>query len=646
MIKHWLLLLLLVFALGNSAAAQANKFDTRQGFVRQHFTFDGLPAFIIEPKKVLEGKPWVLRGQFPDWHTDTDSILLERGFHIAYINNDEMYGAPKAMMIWDKFYDFLVHEKGFAYQTALIGVSRGGLYVYGWAKRNPEKVACILAEGPVCDFKSWPGGKGDGAGSAESWALLQSVYGFKSEAEAMTYKDNPMDNLEGLAGFKVPVLHLVSMTDEIVPTHENTLPLVNNYVKLGGPIQVYVMTRSKQTLQGHHYAIEHPGRWADFIEQNSFPVKKIISPGSFVQQRAGLPNLKRAIGRSDTVRVAFLGGSITYGAGWRTSTMRYLQELYPAAKFQFINAGIPSLGSLPHVFRLKNDVLDKGKIDLLFVECAVNDHTNATDSALQVRNIEGIIRQVKQANAATDIVLMAFAQPASNDACAKGVSLPEIANQELLATHYGLPSINLAKAVYEKMKAGEFSWEFDFKDLHPSPFGHEIYCSTIKQLLFDNEFKYKPQPSQDLPKALSNAFAKGDYLPIDQAKPGQGWRLVADWVCSDGKEMREGFHHVPVLESTAAGSTLTLDFRGNAIGICVLSGPDAGRLQYKIDGKKARTIDLRTEWSNYLHLPWYLMLDGDLGNGKHRLEITLLPPAPEHASGNAARIVRFLVNGA
>ena len=49
---------------------------------------------------------------------------------------------------------------------------------------------------------------------------------------------------------------------------------------------------------------------------------------------------------------------------------------FPDTKFEFINAGIGSMGSVPHAFRLERDVLAKGPVDLLFVEAAVNDSSN------------------------------------------------------------------------------------------------------------------------------------------------------------------------------------------------------------------------------------------------------------------------------
>jgi sialidase-1 len=130
-----------------------------KGFEKVEFTFQDRNAWYVKPQKATEGNPWVWRAHFPAWHTDMDSILLSRGFHVAYVNTNDMFAHPKAMQVWDAFYDYLVKEQHFAPKVALEGVSRGGLYVYGWAKRNPDKVSCIYAEAPVADPKSWPGAR-------------------------------------------------------------------------------------------------------------------------------------------------------------------------------------------------------------------------------------------------------------------------------------------------------------------------------------------------------------------------------------------------------------------------------------------------------------------------------------------------------
>ena len=54
-----------------------------------------------------------------------------------------------------------------------------------------------------------------------------------------------------------------------------------------------------------------------------------------------------------------------------------------------------------------------------------------------------------------------------------------------------MPSIDLAREVTERIDAGEFSWDGDFKNLHPSPFGMSVYARSIERL-FDAAWKQPP----------------------------------------------------------------------------------------------------------------------------------------------------------
>lgn len=277
-LKHGLLFvfLILVFTInGNCQKRESidNLFDGEKsiwkGFTRYDFEFEETTAFVVEPHEAAVGKPWVWRARFPGWHTEMDSILVSEGFHIAYVNTDNQFGSPRAVATWDRFYRYLNDEKKLSNKVALEGVSRGGLFIYNWAKQFPERVSCIYAEAPVCDFKSWPGGFGNGIGSEKSWNAVKEEYGFESDAEAKRYNDLPMDGLEALAKAKVPVMHMISLRDSVVPPLENTFPLINKYTQLGGIATVIPCTEGVQALHGHHFPIETPRLAADFIKYHT-----------------------------------------------------------------------------------------------------------------------------------------------------------------------------------------------------------------------------------------------------------------------------------------------------------------------------------------------------------------------------------------
>jgi hypothetical protein len=44
------------------------------------------------------------------------------------------------------------------------------------------------------------------------------------------------------------------------------------------------------------------------------------------------------------------------------------------------------------------------------------------------------------------------------------------------------------------------------------------------------------------------------------------------------------------------------------LGLLITSGPDAGVIEFSIDGGDFRELDRITRWSRVLHLPWVLVV--------------------------------------
>lgn len=381
---------------------------------------------------------------------------------------------------------------------------------------------------------------------------------------------------------------------------------------------------------------------------NSTPSLRDSLPSDDFIHLYGKPqNFFFRIKNEEEVSVAFLGGSITAGNGWRDRVMRYLEQMYPEKKWKFLNAGIPSLGSLPHAFRFHQDVLARGDVDLLFIESAVNDLANETPVQYQRRALEGIVRHARNAKPDMDIVLMAFADEMKIADYAAGKVPAEVQVHRDIAKHYRLPFINLSEEVFRRIDAEEFTWKDDFIDLHPSPFGHQLYFRTIRRMfeLSSSRKLAKKVMLYEMPEPIDRAnYANGKYVSVRQSDIKNGFRIDPSWQPSDEANTRKGFVEVPMLVSSEPGSTFELSFEGDAVGIAIVSGPDAGMIRYSIDGGKAETKDLFTQWSKSLHLPWYLMLRDGLGAGKHTLTVTLLEEQNPKSEGTACRVVYLLVN--
>ncbi|MGM0376560.1 MAG: sialate O-acetylesterase [Bacteroidota bacterium] len=370
---------------------------------------------------------------------------------------------------------------------------------------------------------------------------------------------------------------------------------------------------------------------------------------NYHDQRNGIRNSLLKFQREKKGRVAFLGGSITHNGGWRDSISNYLQKRFPDTEFEFIEAGIPSMGSTPAAFRLERDVLSGGPVDLLFEEAAVNDVANGRSSREQVRAMEGIVRHVRRENPSADIVIMHFVDPQKMETYRSGQVPDVIQNHEKVAAHYSVPTINLAKEVTDRIDAGEFNWDDDFKNLHPSPFGQGVYFRSMRTFLekawsgtVAEDDKIEAYPLSE-PIADSN-YDNGTLIEAKNARILNGWQIVENWKPDDGVGTRANYVNVPMLIGQDEGDTLEFTFNGNAVGIAVAAGPDAGIIEYRIDEENWQKKDLFTKWSVNLHLPLYYTLAAGLPEGEHTLQIRITEEKNSRSMGNVCRIRYFYIN--
>ncbi len=638
-------ILLIAFFIGLSFQGKAQESDYH-GFKCLDFKFEGRDAKIVFPKEAEAGRHWIWRARFWGHEPQTEIALLGKGFHVVYVDAADLCANPEAVALWNRFYDYLIKEYQLNPKTVLEGMSRGGLYIYNWGSENVEKVACIYADAPVCDLKSWPGGKGKGIGSAPDWKQHLEAYKLTKET-VKNFKGMPIFNARKLAEAKVPVLHVCGAVDDAVPVDENTYVLEKTYKEAGGDIKIIL----KEGIGHHPHSLKDPAPIVRFILTNTAPAlldkTEPYESKMAINFRGNMDNCRIKFEKEKKGRVVFLGGSITNMKGWRDMVCDYLRQRFPSTQFEFINAGIPSTGSTPGAMRFKRDVLSKGTVDLLFEEAAVNDATNGFKPERMLRGMEGIIYQAIKSNPNIDIVMLHFVDQDKMADYNNGKTPEVIVQHEKVAEYYNISSINLAKEVNDRILNGEFTWRDDFKNLHPSPFGQALYLKTI-QHFFETSWKH---PAKVItPKLLPNqplnsySYINGHFEPLANARLTKEWKLIKDWKPVDNVSTRPGFVNVPILEASKPSASLSLKFKGTAIGLFVTSGPDAGIVEYSIDGAGFKTIDQFTQWSNQLHLPWLILLEDELKNTKHTLILRIAASKNPLSIGNVCRIHQFAVN--
>lgn len=243
------------------APAPAVKKSQWNGFERLDFEVDGRACLLVLPKTPAPGKPWIWRTEFFDHEPQGDIALLQKGFHAAYIDVQNMYGAPVAIGHMEKFHAFLQSSYQLSARPVLEGFSRGGLFALNWVVAHPDRTSCLYLDAPVCDFRSWPAGFNKGKFSASDWQRCKQLYGLASDEAARASKLSPIDQCEALAKAKIPILTICGDADEVVPLAENSALLKERCEKLG----LSVTLISKPGGLHHPHSLKDPAPIVEFV---------------------------------------------------------------------------------------------------------------------------------------------------------------------------------------------------------------------------------------------------------------------------------------------------------------------------------------------------------------------------------------------
>ena len=579
---------------------------------RYDYTIDGRSAIMVVPQNPAPGNPWIWRPAFFGAFASVDDALLEEGWHVGYYDVTHCYGSPESVEWAKDFYDDAVKRFGLNPKATVEGFSRGGYFCFAWAEKYPETVASLYLDAPVCDLTSWPGRK-----QAGLWQDVLDTWNVKDEELDSDFHANALQRIPAIAKAGIPIIAVCGGADDVVPFKENFKPVRDAYQALGGTVELIL----KPDCNHHPHSLEDPEPVVDFLKR--------YAPGYSDRQdihlRGNLDNAMYAMTVRKKACVAFLGGSITEMRGWRDMIKEDLTQRFPETEFNFIDAGIASLGSTPHAFRFENDVLAHGTPDLLFVEAAVNDDTNEFTPQAQVRAMEGIVRHALKANPMMDIVIMDFIYDPFLPMMDKGEMPDVVYNHERVANHYHISTINQISEIHSRMAAGEFDWE-KFGGTHPAWFGHKFYTAAIGSLLdacTRPSAQYAPA-AHEIPVPLDkDCYENGKFVPITEAYALKGFSIVDDWTPSMETDTRPGFVNVPML-ATADGGSFKFDFSGTAVGIFCVAGQDAATIQYRIDKGPWQVLDTFTHWSRGLYLPWVYTLGEGLDNKKHTLDLKVV----------------------
>ncbi|MEY5025288.1 MAG: hypothetical protein RLZZ244_816 [Verrucomicrobiota bacterium] len=394
-----------------------------------------------------------------------------------------------------------------------------------------------------------------------------------------------------------------------------------------------------------------PGGWRTASAEEFPPVRAAVE----CTARKGLPHFFAKVARGGEIKVAYLGGSITAQPGYRVKTLAHFASAYPQAKFSEINAAIGGTGSGLGVFRIEHDVLAASP-DLLLVEFAVNDGGTSPEEI--VRAMEGIVRKTWQRLPECDVLFVYTFTDKMVEELQGGKFNRSAATMEVVADHYGIPTIHmgleavrLEKEGKLRMKAPEAKVErvsgdelnktspiavdadgkipFSLDGVHPYvDTGHRLYTEAVVRSLSLLRAPSEGASPRQIPAPLNaKNYEKTAMLPLDKAAMRGEWtRLPADQGL--GKQFGK---RVDALWRGAPGAELSFKFRGTTARMYDLVGPDCGKLEVTVDGK-TKTFPRFDAYCTYHRLATSTLIEGGEEGAVHEVTVRVLSDALEKRS--------------
>jgi acyl-CoA thioesterase I len=349
------------------------------------------------------------------------------------------------------------------------------------------------------------------------------------------------------------------------------------------------------------------------------------------QARRNIGSFFEKLRAGKQVTVAYIGGSITHGAGasdanktsYRALVNNWLRAQYPKSKINELNSSVSGTNSMYAAIRARRDVVEY-KPDLVLLEFATSDASETEDAVK--KSIEGIIRQLLAVSQPPEIVMI-YAPNAEQKTA--------MSWHETIADYYHLPKLNL----HELMAANNQSIAALSKDgVHPNDEGHKLYANYIIEYLSAQEKLPAASPIKVLPMPfLSDEMTYGELKAFAEIQHGAGWKT---------EPTTDKTLPASLLSADKAGTEISVTFEGTVVGLTFKMGPDAGILECLIDGKPApeplRQIDC---YDKDAHIGTRI-LAGGLAMGEHKLTIRVKGEKNVKSAGMWVRLGAFLMGGA
>lgn len=364
--------------------------------------------------------------------------------------------------------------------------------------------------------------------------------------------------------------------------------------------------------------------------------KSLVQPGNTARMKRVIEKAKKG----EEVTIAYIGGSITQGAGAvPIHKMCYAYRSYEAFAKQygtgenvhFVKAGVGGTPSELGMIRFERDVLRNGTVepDMIIVEFAVNDEGDETRG----RCYESLVRKALALQKEPAVILL-FAVFADD------FNLQD--RLEPIGKAYELPMVSIKNAVTEQFGKTKENGRvvtknaFFYDRYHPANTGHMIMKDCLTYLwqqadkacmqedrtkmrlaentVYGKEFeKVKLFDRATACKAVQNVYA-GDFSNTDSELQC----VEMDDVLQPKPQFKDNWHY----DGTGENRPFQMRVRCKSLLIVQKDSGDiqAGKTDCCVDGKKVKTIDpLEVGWT---HCRAVILFE-EKETGLHEIEIRM-----------------------
>lgn len=196
------------------------------------------------PRAPAAGNPWLWSADPPALGGVTEA-LLKKGFHVAWIDVDDLYGNQEALAHWDAFYDWAVKEHRLSSKPVLVCTEEHALVTFNWAAGHLDTIACIFAQNPWLDFK-------DGQ-EAESPVCkkIREAHKQDSNAETVPFAAAPLRTAAQFGKAETPMLLLHTGQESSSPQRQQVDQFYKDYRLAGrGPFEAILIPEDAVPVDG------------------------------------------------------------------------------------------------------------------------------------------------------------------------------------------------------------------------------------------------------------------------------------------------------------------------------------------------------------------------------------------------------------